>query len=211
VIPLDRVRAMLATATPSPIDVHRCDADGGDIDYQLQRGAGHGGTVLGYASDRDGSPRAKADATLWSHAPDLARDVLTLAAALETAQRERDTARSAHAELASAVREYRDAVDDACIARGSEDAGLDVAFAVAEREDDAARAVDALLAAAPPRSTVPARLVREYLAAEASWREGIGAYLPGEDVTAYVARRDVERARVNELHSALWTALAGCS
>jgi len=94
VIPLDRVRAMLATATPSPIDVHRCDAGGGDIDYQLQHGAGHGGTVLGYASDRDGSPRAKADATLWSHAPDLARDVLTLAAALETAQRERDTLRA---------------------------------------------------------------------------------------------------------------------
>ena len=110
-IPLDRVRAMLATATPSPIDVHRCDADGGDIDYQLQRGAGHGGTVLGYASDRDGSPRAKADATLWSHAPDLARDVLTLAAALTTAREEHDAARQAHAELASAVREYLAARD----------------------------------------------------------------------------------------------------
>lgn len=131
--------------------------------------------------------------------------------ALTRLRSKHDAARQAHAELASAVREYRDAVDDACIARGSEDAGLDAAFAVAEREDDAARAVDALLAAAPPRSTVPARLVREYLAAEASWREGIGAYLPGEDVTAYVARRDVERARVNELHSALWTALAGCA
>lgn len=107
-IPLDRVRAMLATATPSPIDVHRCDADGGDIDYQLQRGAGHGGTVLGYASDRDGSPRAKADATLWSHAPDLARDVLTLAAALETAERERDAARAE----AAGLRVIVDAVDE---------------------------------------------------------------------------------------------------
>jgi len=147
-------------------------------------------------------------------AADLAAERTRADAAEEALTRLRskhDAARQAHAELASAVREYRDAVDDACIARGSEDAGLDAAFAVAEREDDAARAVDALLAAAPPRSTVPARLVREYLAAEASWREGIGAYLPGEDVTAYVARRDVERARVNELHSALWTALAGCS
>jgi len=192
VIPLDRVRAMLATATPSPIDVHRCDADGGDIDYQLQRGAGHGGTVLGYASDRDGSPRAKADATLWSHAPDLARDVLTLAAALETAERERDTARSAHAELAAAVRAEREALSaewDAASEHHSE-MWAETYYATKPPARAATARLTALLAAAPPRSTVDARVVREYLRAEANCAEGDRA--SGEAMLA--ARAAVEAA-----------------
>ena len=95
---IEHVRALLAAATPGPIDVHRCDADGGAIDYQLQRGPGTGGAVLGYATDHDGSPRAKADAALWSHAPDLAADLLDAHAAIAT-DRER-------AEAAVADRDY---------------------------------------------------------------------------------------------------------
>lgn len=72
--------SLLAGTTPGRIDVHRCDADGGAIDYQIQRAPGTPATVLGYATDRDGSSRAKADATLWAHAHEMTTAVLTLAA-----------------------------------------------------------------------------------------------------------------------------------
>jgi len=99
----ERVRALLAAATPGPIDVHRCDADGGAIDYQLQRGPGTGGAVLGYATDHDGSPRAKADAMLWSHASDLAADLLDAHAALATERERRERAEAAVVTLAKIV------------------------------------------------------------------------------------------------------------
>ena len=72
--------SLLAGTTPGRIDVHRCDAESGAIDYQLQRAPGTPATVLGYATDSDGSSRAKADATLWAHAHEMTTAVLTLAA-----------------------------------------------------------------------------------------------------------------------------------
>ena len=71
--------SLLAGTTPGRIDVHRCDAESGAIDYQLQRAPGTPATVLGYATDSDGSSRAKADATLWAHAHEMTTAVLTLA------------------------------------------------------------------------------------------------------------------------------------
>ena len=44
---------------------------------------------------------------------------------------------------------------------------------------------------------------RRYLAAFDRWSDGIGQYLPGEDVTAYVKRRDAERVAANDARRAL--------
>jgi len=151
VIPLDRVRAMLAAMRPSDLqELAREEPDWGD-------------------------PCAEAaPVELFIAAPDLAAQVLTLAAALETAQRERDSdraliaalshdhaaavsdrdamqrerdaARQAHAELASAVREYLDAedgYDPSC------PGGCGVVECCTREAVDAARTVlDAALAAA---------------------------------------------------------------
>ena len=65
--------------------------------------------------------------------------------------------------------------------------------------------LDALLDGAAPVVGVRALAakVRDVLAREDAWRDGIGAYLPGEDVTAYVARRDAERTQANEAREKL--------
>jgi hypothetical protein len=111
-------------------------------------------------------------------------------ALIAEAMAERDTARSAHAELAAAVRAEREAEAavhvthnariDAFDAVTSHDYGAQARLYAAERRhtdaciaaDGARTRLDALLAAAPPRSTVPASIVREYLRAEANCAEG---------------------------------------
>ena len=55
-----------------------------------------------------------------------------------------------------------------------------------------------------------AAAVREHLAADDAWRVGIGAYLPGEDSAAYVARRDAARAEVHRLRRVVDALIAGC-
>lgn len=106
----------------------------------------------------------------WEYPAQVARDVLAVVAA-------RDAAVTGHAALAGAVRAEREATDalrfdahhrsgfsrfddgeEATEARATE---LRSATAL----DDARRATDALLAAAPAPTTVPAALVRAYLAA----------------------------------------------
>ena len=182
-IPLDRVRVLLSLA-PGP----------------------HGGTLMD---------------TSMVH--DLARDVLTLADALATAERERDrltaclarasatieeteraryaadderdTARSALDGLVAAVRAEREA-DRGHAAVRADDASRGRHLRAAEAAVDKARhATDAILSAAPPRSTVDATVVRAYLRADARSATGTHA-----DATALAAAR-----------TALDAALAGCA
>jgi len=93
---------------------------------------------------------------------------------LSEAMAERDTARSAHAELAAAVRAEREALSaewDAASEHHSE-MWAETYYATKPPARAATARLTALLAAAPPRSTVDARVVREYLAADAAhWRE----------------------------------------
>jgi len=183
VIPLDRVRALLSLA-PGP----------------------HGGTLMD---------------TSMVH--DLARDVLTLADALATAdasivqlradlecadherqrveserdamEEQRDTARSALDGLVAAVRAEREAERGHAAVR-ADDASRGRHLRAAEAAVDKARhATDALLSAAPPRSTVDATVVRAYLRADARSATGTHA-----DATALAAAR-----------TALDAALAGCA
>lgn len=155
VIPLDRVRELLAA----------------------------------YGAAHDEATRGDATSALYGAAPDLARDVLSLAAALATAERERDaalaerdTARSALDGLTAAVRAEREAREGLTLAL--QDADNDgatperqrdarVAYCAADRAMRAATEhLDALLSAAPAPAptTVPAALVRAYLAAEETMR-----------------------------------------
>lgn len=89
-IPLDRVREMLAAATPGPWSpcASSVIAEGiSAFEWEV--------SVNGRAGFRH------ADAALIAAAPDLARDVLTLADALATAERERDEARAERNEAES--------------------------------------------------------------------------------------------------------------
>lgn len=122
---------------------------------------------------------------------DLARDVLTLADALATAERERDearaerdTARSALDGLTAAVRAEREAERGHAAVR-ADDASRGRHLRAAEAAVDKARhATDALLSAAPAPTTVPAMVVRAYLRADARSATGTHA-----DATALAAAR----------------------
>jgi len=148
------------------------------------------------------------DAPLIAAAPDLARDVLSLADALATAEasiaqlradleradherqrveserdameEQRDTARSALDGLTAAVRAEREAriavvarVARCEVVRDSHECVSGMAHdrlrEARALHDKATAHLDALLAAAPPRSTVDARVVRAYLAAEETY------------------------------------------
>ena len=143
---------------------------------------------------------------------DLARDVLTLADALATAdasivqlradlecadherqrveserdamEEERDTARSALDGLVAAVRAEREAERGHAAVR-ADDASRGRHLRAAEAAVDKARhATDALLSAAPAPTTVPATVVRAYLRADARSATGTHA-----DATALAAAR----------------------
>ena len=164
----------------------------------------------------------RADA-LSAAAPDLARDVLTLAGALATAEasvaqlradleradherqrveserdameEQRDTARSALDGLVAAVRAEREAERGHAAVR-ADDASRGRHLRAAEAAVDKARhATDAILSAAPAPTTVPAEVVRAYLRADARSATGTHA-----DATALAAAR-----------TALDAALAGCA
>ena len=112
--------------------------------------------------------------------------------------------------LAGAVREYLDAREAVPENFDADHAGADErarVYALWDALDAAQKRLDALLRGAAV-AHVRAGVVRAYLDAEERWREGSGVYLPGEDVAAYVARRDAERVRVSELHKAMVAALA---
>ena len=167
----------------------------------------------------------RADA-LSAAAPDLARDVLTLADALATAdasivqlradlecadherqrveserdamEDERDTARSALDGLVAAVRAEREAERGHAAVR-ADDASRGRHLRAAEAAVDKARhATDAILSAAPAPTTVPAAVVREYLAAV-----DLGP------VDAY--DEDSATERTQAARTALDAALAGCA
>jgi chromosome segregation ATPase len=180
----------------------------------------------------------RADA-LSAAAPDLARDVLTLADALATAERERDrltaclaranatveeteraryaadderdTARSALDGLVAAVRAEREAERGHAAVR-ADDASRGRHLRAAEAAVDKARhATDALLSAAPPRSTVDARVVREVIAARAAL---IAVSSERRDVWTRVdhgQRENAASARLVAAEAALDAALAGCA
>ena len=180
----------------------------------------------------------RADA-LSAAAPDLARDVLTLAGALATAERERDrltaclarasatieeteraryaaeeerdTARSALDGLVAAVRAEREA-ERGHVAVRADDASRGRHLRAAEAAVDKARhATDALLSAAPPRSTVDARVVREVIAARAAL---IAVSSERRDVWTRVdhgQRENAASARLVAAEAALDAALAGCA
>lgn len=99
-------------------------------------------------------------------APDLAAKVLALAEALATAERDRDAARDAWATLAAAVRAEREARMRYALAPKGTDARAEANDAA----HDACSRLVALLSAAPTPTTVPAPLVRAYLAAEETMR-----------------------------------------
>ena len=198
-ISLDRVRVLLSLA-PGP----------------------HGGTLMD---------------TSMVH--DLARDVLTLADALATAERERDrltaclarasatieeteraryaaeeerdTARSALDGLTAAVRAEREAERGHAAVR-ADDASRGRHLRAAEAAVDKARhATDALLSAAPPRSTVDATVVREVIAARAAL---IAVSSERRDVWTRVdhgQRENAASARLVAAEAALDAALAGCA
>lgn len=241
-IPLDRVREMLAAATPGPWG-HYYDEDAGRPCVSCATPTGELCTYLVAEVCSD----MVEDAALIAAAPDLARDLLSLADALATAERERDAAQhtadtlgarvtameaervrfeaSVYAELRATESERdnaRNALDGLTTAVRTEREAATVlgealaatnrtptrpgerveryeAFCVAERAHVAAvNAVAALLSAAPPRSTVEARVVRAYLAAREAVPEGFDADYAGAD----------ERARVYALWDAVEVARA---
>jgi hypothetical protein len=180
----------------------------------------------------------RADA-LSAAAPDLARDVLTLADALATAERERDrltaclarasatveeteraryaaeeerdTARSALDGLVAAVRAEREAERGHAAVR-ADDASRGRHLRAAEAAVDKARhATDALLSAAPRGTTVDARVVREVIAARAAL---IAVSSERRDVWTRVdhgQRENAASARLVAAEAALDAALAGCA
>ena len=64
-----------------------------------------------YGAAHDEATRGDATSTLYAAAPDLAAQVLALAEALTTAERDLAASRQAHAELAALVRAYLAASD----------------------------------------------------------------------------------------------------
>lgn len=136
--------------------------------------AAHGLTVDG-AGDND---------RIISPAITSARDVLALAAALRTERAAREAAHAHHAAIAGAVRAEREAERGQAAVR-ADDASRGRHLRAAEAAVDKARhATDALLSAAPPRSTVDATVVRAYLRADARSATGTHA-----DATALAAAR----------------------
>ena len=136
--------------------------------------------------------------------------VLVSSDALAAAVARAAAAEARHAALAGAVREVGDLIAehgcscdcDCAHTTGEHTSACDPCLAC--RASDV---VSPLLRGAAP-DVVRAGVVRAYLTAEERWREGSGVYRPGEDVAAYVARRDAERVRVSELHKAMVAALA---
>ena len=121
---------------------------------------------------------------LYDRAEDAMRQVIALAAALRTERAAREAAEAHHAAIAGAVRAEREAERGHAAVR-ADDASRGRHLRAAEAAVDKARhATDALLSAAPPRSTVDARVVRAYLRADARSATGTHA-----DATALAAAR----------------------
>lgn len=95
-IPLDRVRAMLAVATPEPWTYER---------------VGYGQYAVTPDARSEIFVEREHDAALIAAAPDLARDVLSLAAALATAERRADAIASAARAYIAGVEEHASAYD----------------------------------------------------------------------------------------------------
>jgi hypothetical protein len=113
----------------------------------------------------------------WEYPAQVARDVRAAVA-------ERDAAVTGHAALAGAVRAEREAERGHAAVR-ADDASRGRHLRAAEAAVDKARhATDALISAAPPRSTVDARVVRAYLRADARSATGTHA-----DAAALAAAR----------------------
>ncbi len=174
--------------------------------------------LAAYGAAHDEATRGDATSALYAAAPDLARDVLSLADALATAERERDearaerdTARSALDGLTAAVRAEREAERGHAAVR-ADDASRGRHLRAAEAAVDKARhATDAILSAAPAPTTVPAALVRAYLAAEETMRlvaaDGIIAYTYHEWAKRHGAAMDV----VDAARAALVAGVARCA
>jgi len=179
----------------------------------------------------------RADA-LSAAAPDLARDVLTLADALATAEasvaqlradleradherqrveserdameEQRDTARSALDGLVAAVRAEREAERGHAAVR-ADDASRGRHLRAAEAAVDKARhATDALLSAAPAPTTVPAPLVRAYLAAEETMRLVAADDHRRDTYHEWAKRHGAAMDAVDAARTALDAALARC-
>ena len=92
---IERVRALLAAATPGPWDV---DADGClDVIAESPEHPSYVDTVAAVPQEGAGSARASANAAMIAAAPDLAADLLDAHAALAT---ERERAEAAEADVA---------------------------------------------------------------------------------------------------------------
>ncbi len=140
-----------------------------------------------------------------------ARDVLALAAALRTERAAREAAHAHHAAIAGAVRAEREAERGHAAVR-ADDASRGRHLRAAEAAVDKARhATDAILSAAPARSTVDARVVREVIAARAAL---IAVSSERRDVWTRVdhgQRENAASARLVAAEAALDAALAGCA
>lgn len=122
----ERVRELLAAATPGPWTHERIGFGGHEVTMDAR-----GGVFV----DREH------DAALIAAAPDLAADVLALHDALARVTREREAAVAARDALVTAVRAYLDADDHATVSAEWRD------DAARERREAARAALDAALAA----------------------------------------------------------------
>ncbi|TAK27244.1 MAG: hypothetical protein EPO40_16605 [Myxococcaceae bacterium] len=204
----ERARELLAAATPGPWTHER---------------VGYGQSAVIPDARSEIFVERELDAALIAAAPDLAAEVIAAHGERDAAQHAADALRTALDGLRPAVLRERRANDEVAAARHRAarqwEAGSDAeaeARQVLYKADDAAqkarRATDALLSAAPPRTTVDARVVREYLAAadEAiTARQREEAFRSGVDAAdARTAERRESTAR-NALDAALAAADGG--